>query len=1311
MAPSDIAIEFQPMPLAESSTDPSSRWQGLSDLRESLISQDRIMEALRLGTLERSLSTKLEDRFQNLKLFFDQIIERRGRAQEEENQVYWYAATLRLHIDLVNLFISCNMQTQAKERVLVLEEALEETIALVNAGSGNLMSSDAMGTLSVEFCRLKLLDESERTEVHFRQLVNLSERMMMGTHIETEQCQNLAISWAKQLFPDSDQAVIGIQFRTQHLFESVQGRVPDAAANLCEILTPTMQSINEAARSIQTLDLFEKNNPPIANPLTRGMLDTLRSGLLLQRGGLTSKDRQNPDSNVASTNTHNGFPKLQGIIHEQNLLFDYFSRPEKLRVVDFLRNLVREDAASGLSPGALDEIFALNEDSRLMSRAEFLELNGHEMLQRLVGCTDSPVRGERWLKRRSALQSWLLSDGDQSKLPVRHCVWVEIHNARILVWREHCRSRMWTTTKAKARKHTGRAAPSDGLIPGTDFPAHLFFSNTQQLSTAIEERIGLNEARLGYQYDHYERETQLWMASLPQLYMQLFFSSYIRVGVPNDSSISHLSRAGDLAREQLIYWKASKNSLYTAMQAINIATVAQYKIECGIIEEVTISHETVVEALLLLDEVETLFGSTLRDVDLEHSLSTLQIKVHMGSKMDIWTASSIAIRILLTVIKVDSERDDNSYNGASADRQCLIMTLWHWVQRSKARALAHSMGLDNPEVQSGLLMRIQESIAKRPSVKANGAATEDKSRKLQLLASLPLHLLQEICEYLTDSNISIPDLPIQSPAGSLLIHTQTNTAGTTISDVISFAQDLHRAGLNAPNIRSSDDTSNEIEANLTDHLSVVNRIIAMRPELHAVLRIASLLNEESKLLDDIQSEKAPITFQSRFRDRIDLQALRQEMNKEPLLHELLRVREGRPLHHDDLHEIALGRDGKIVFVDWFTNMSLLGAEEDIHMVLWRDGTFELVDLGTTLSEAQKSIRPLVENRGKFLASLKVTPEEKMDKENMVPINKFSKTAEFRPIKNGQKLVKPLFRREFVEPGDLLVLSVTEGFDDYPLHAIELDGRSLIDDHPVVYVPSLSVLHRCYLSRNNRTQSLSSAVAHKARFLGGVETPGSGYQYGVEGIKRLESLLNIECKTFTGPKATVDNFRRNIGEVDLLHVHLHSSYNIEIKSRDTSFTSSPLSQALHFAGKQPLSAQEILHLPLAKGAHLNLAACASGQQGRLEHGSSHLVGRTNEVMGLVPAFLFAGAGSVTGTLWAVMDEHAVVFAGLFWKAIGAYFAKDGGAEKHNLGEAESEERWIDLADIMREVVLEMKEMYLFPSAWAGFVLNGYWRFQI
>jgi hypothetical protein len=101
-----------------------------------------------------------------------------------------------------------------------------------------------------------------------------------------------------------------------------------------------------------------------------------------------------------------------------------------------------------------------------------------------------------------------------------------------------------------------------------------------------------------------------------------------------------------------------------------------------------------------------------------------------------------------------------------------------------------------------------------------------------------------------------------------------------------------------------------------------------------------------------------------------------------------------------------------------------------------------------------------------------------------------------------ELVRPLFDGPLIEAEDLLVLSVTEGFHNFPLHAIEDEERGpLILHHPVVYIPSLSVLHKCFWARHasSETPANINAKLHSL-ILGGVDSREEAYQYGGRAVE-------------------------------------------------------------------------------------------------------------------------------------------------------------------------------------------------------------------
>jgi len=325
----------------------------------------------------------------------------------------------------------------------------------------------------------------------------------------------------------------------------------------------------------------------------------------------------------------------------------------------------------------------------------------------------------------------------------------------------------------------------------------------------------------------------------------------------------------------------------------------------------------------------------------------------------------------------------------------------------------------------------------------------------------------------------------------------------------------------------------------------------------------------------------------------------------------------------------------------------------------------------------------------------------------------------------------------VEDEDLLVFSVTEGFENFPLHAIE-DGEKgpLILHHPVVYVPSLSVLHKCYWTRHasNKVPPPGVDDGRQSLVLGGIVSTDPAFQYGTKAVKKIGTLVNSP-NTFVGDEATLHNFRAKFSNASLLHIHLHTNYGRDKKSskgdnisgklgetskEDTAFTTSPLDQALIFnnadESNNQLTARQIIEMKPAKGAHLNLIACASGRQGKFSNSGQlqalkNIV--TDEVMGLVPAFLFSGVGSVTSTLWAIQDEHGAVFSHIFFRELmDAKVAIRRSRKEEMLRDAggNDEMNWVDLAEVHRKAVLEIRRIYKQPSAWAGFILSGFWKFE-
>jgi CHAT domain-containing protein len=725
--------------------------------------------------------------------------------------------------------------------------------------------------------------------------------------------------------------------------------------------------------------------------------------------------------------------------------------------------------------------------------------------------------------------------------------------------------------------------------------------------------------------------------------------------------------------------------------------------------------------------VELLFGTTLYENDLGQSLQFFDMKAHLGSEMGIWLIGKIAIRllqlgILMTQGRVESGGDEKT----TTRRQQWLEQLWQWVQRVKARTLAQSMGLDNM-VPDSMLVEIQNSLnEERASAReelttsSNQAGPPEEAESEDRFAAIKseeecapqLELLPQVRQILKDRNKIEPQKP------------NTDIASNKIfEEVHCVSRDVRRISVISEEIKQTDETQIEDRVKHEEELSEINQRIATNPALYRLVTIADFLNREEVLRNNIE------TASDRFQQRIELQRLRQEMRREPVLERMFRIREGRPVSNQDLHKIAATRQGKVVFVDWFTITTFPRNVPRMYMLLWRNGVCKGIDLGTEHRVQHAAVKEFFDNKDLYLPDVDTTPLKEMNLEDLTPGTEKAIDDELRPVVNCLQLVRPLFDDPLVEPGDLLVLSLTEGFHNFPLHAIQdEDGKMgpLILHHPVVYVPSLSVLHKCFWARHLSGSGHKSNQGDKLRslVLGGIVSSKPVFQYGVKAVNKIGGILNSPETTFVGADATVDNFCKHISSSDLLHIHLHTNYRNKKPTKDSqhgrlgqhdeedvTFVNSPLEQAIVFNGSNSnnkLTARRIIELQLSKGAHFNLMACASGRQGTQKVGPMRRLNLiTDEVMGLVPAFLFSGAGSVTSTLWPIMDEHGAVFSSNFFRG----FVQAREKARSRLNSVADEASWIDLAEVHQKAVLEMRRIYKQPSTWAGFVLSGCWKFQI
>ena len=172
---------------------------------------------------------------------------------------------------------------------------------------------------------------------------------------------------------------------------------------------------------------------------------------------------------------------------------------------------------------------------------------------------------------------------------------------------------------------------------------------------------------------------------------------------------------------------------------------------------------------------------------------------------------------------------------------------------------------------------------------------------------------------------------------------------------------------------------------------------------------------------------------------------------------------------------------------------------------------------------------------------------------------------------------------------------------------------------------------------------------------------------VHAAKEAQAVASLfpESEVSVDAQATIEALRTHGASADVIHLACHAEFR-----RDN-----PMFSALHLADG-PLTAELVEGLQLP-GAVVVLSACETGLAG---HPSG------DELVGLVRAFLIAGASRVVATLWPIDDAVTLDFMRHFYQAL-----RDGLTPSASL-----------------QVAQELTRNRLnHPFYWAPFVLHGGW----
>jgi CHAT domain-containing protein len=358
---------------------------------------------------------------------------------------------------------------------------------------------------------------------------------------------------------------------------------------------------------------------------------------------------------------------------------------------------------------------------------------------------------------------------------------------------------------------------------------------------------------------------------------------------------------------------------------------------------------------------------------------------------------------------------------------------------------------------------------------------------------------------------------------------------------------------------------------------------------------------------------------------------------------------------EDLSLITSDAGGDVVYVDWYKqSATLMTFPKPIVMIVLPNKPPLMTVADITWEAVDKVI-------DKFLD---------MDEADL------SHADAHKLLRKLNPLVKPL--AEHTRPGQVLVFSSIEKLHQVPLHALLVDKQVLIKRNPIVYCSSLTVLDVVFKrrkARNEKNETFSSTtipssagVHPKATLFG--DPPSDE---GRKALLDLSQQLSLKAHTVSGNDVTTSAFQFAINTpgLDLFHYHGHASFEenepldqglefddkrytlrevFDLSAQPGSESGKALSeppktiiQGATLSPREPASPNDSANRTAAAGQrggyHATLLGCSSGM-------STTTV--SSDVVGLVPAFLYAGATSTVSGLWSLDDKDAAIYSKVFYE---------------------------------------------------------------
>jgi tetratricopeptide (TPR) repeat protein len=231
----------------------------------------------------------------------------------------------------------------------------------------------------------------------------------------------------------------------------------------------------------------------------------------------------------------------------------------------------------------------------------------------------------------------------------------------------------------------------------------------------------------------------------------------------------------------------------------------------------------------------------------------------------------------------------------------------------------------------------------------------------------------------------------------------------------------------------------------------------------------------------------------------------------------------------------------------------------------------------------------------------------------------------------------------------------------PFHAL-YDGREfLLEQREISFLPGASLLHYCRQARPAASGSLVFGHSCDGRL-----------PYTVQEARAVAGLLGEQV--CLEDEASLARLRAAAEGYRVIHLATHGEFRPD----------NPLFSGLALADGW-LTTLDIFNLHL-RASLVTLSACQTGRS---------VVGGGDELLGLMRAFVYAGAASLVLSLWAVEDCSAARLMETFYRKLAAGWSK-GAALRH------AQRQFLDGQNVEQ---LGAAGPHMHPYFWASFCLVG------